>query len=105
MKRLLVLSPRVGIRDDASTGLDVSLTILDHHRSDRDSYFQIAIEAKEPRCAGIRSTFIVLELGNDLHRPNLWCAGDCTRRKAGSQGVNWPHGVSESALHIRDEVH
>ena len=55
--------------------------------------------------AGVGAAPVRLQLGDDLHRPDLGRAGDGARREAGAQGVEAGQAVAQAAGHVRDEVH
>ena len=83
--RLLELGLGVAVVDDAAAGLDVERAVLDHPGPERDAGVHLAGGGKIADRARVDAALFLLQLVDDLHRPNFWRARDGARRQACQQ--------------------
>src|SRR3954470_972043 len=74
--RLLVFARWIGVGHDARAGLQISPAVFQDNRAQRDATIQRPVEPEIADGAGVTTALIRLELVDDLHRPDLWSAGD-----------------------------
>src|SRR5262249_15473377 len=82
---LLVLEAWLGVVDYAAAGLDMSNTVLDDCRTNADRRVYIAGEVEVTDAAGVDAAPVLLKLGDDLHRPDLWRSGNGPGRETGAK--------------------
>ena len=73
-------------------------------RPDRDAGVEVAVRQCVADRPAVRPAPVALELGDDLHRPDLRRAGDGPGREAGPQQLEGAHALAELADHLGDEV-
>lgn len=73
---------------------------LDDHRPDGEGEVESAPDVNIAYRPGINLPFNRLEFVDQLHRPNLWCPGDGTGRKTGTEGVDWGHIVASVSVWV-----
>src|SRR5207302_7815138 len=102
---LLIFARRRGIRNNATTGLDVGDAAFHHHGAERDAGIEIAgkIEIENP--AGINSAARALQLLDDLHGTNFGCAGHRAGRKTGHQRVETIHVLAQAPAQAGNQMH
>src|ERR1700761_4664444 len=74
--RLVPLVVRLRVDDGAAAGLHVHAAVLDHDGADVDRRVEVAVPAQVADRAAVAAALDRLELVDDLHRADLWGAGE-----------------------------
>ena len=85
-------------------GLKVGDAAVQDDRPDRDAGVEVAVRERVADRAGVRPAPVALELGDELHRPDLRRAGDGAGREARAQEVERPDAVAQLADDLGDEM-
>src|SRR5919204_653579 len=101
---LLVLRRRVGVGDDPCAGLQERDPLVQGDRANCDARVQRPVRQGIADGARIWTAAVGFELGDDLHRANLWRARDGAGWEAGAQQVEGRDVVAEGAGDLGNEM-
>jgi len=85
--RLLQLTLRIGIRDNASPRLQVRFLALHEQGANADSGIEISREVGVEHRSSVDAAPCRFQFLDDLHGPYLWRAAERARREASGEGV------------------
>ena len=83
---------------------EVDAVVLDHGRADRDRRVEVAVVAEIAHGAAVQPAPLPLELGDDLHSPNLRRARKRSGREDAAQRVQGVAARLESRLHVAHQM-
>ena len=99
-----MLGGRIGVGDEPAARLQVGDPVAQEHRPQRDAGIEPDAGDVVPDHAGVEAAPIALELGDDLHRPNLGRARHCPGRERRLQQVPGADAVGDLACNFGDQV-
>ena len=104
MQGLSIFVFRIRVGHDPAAAEDGELIARRHGGPDEDVQLHAAVVPHVPEAAAIDAAATRLQLVDDLHRTNPWCAGDRSSGQRGAQQVDTITALLETPLYLGNQV-